>query len=276
VADIKEGMQVLGGDNRPLGTVERLHGDGFHVGGRHYSSAMVARVAGGKVHLRAGATTEAEGTTGDRLATAAAEGEIRVPVAEERLTVGKREVALGEIGVRTVVTEEEQTASVTLRHEEVRVETRDIADRPLRPGEDAFAETTIRVPVRGEEAVVSKEAVVTGEVVIDKDRVAEERQITDTVRRERVDVDEHYRQMRGEFEQLHAARAGGTGRGFAEAEPNYRTGFAAGHDERYAGREFAEVEPELRRDHATRGVTDDRWRELREEIEQGWNKARHR
>ena len=57
-----------------------------------------------------------------------------------------------------------------------------------RAGEDVFDAGTIVVPLRGEEAVVSKETVVTGEVVIDKGRVAEERTITDTVRKQRVEV----------------------------------------------------------------------------------------
>jgi uncharacterized protein (TIGR02271 family) len=118
------------------------------------------------------------------------EGEIRVPVAEERLTVGKREVDLGEVDIRKTVTEEEQAASVTLHRDEVHVQEVDVADRPLRAGEDAFEEGTIRVRLRGEEAVVAKEAVVTGEVVVDKETIAEERRITDTVRRQHVEVEE--------------------------------------------------------------------------------------
>ena len=46
-----------------------------------------------------------------------------------------------------------------------------------------------RVPVRGEEAVAQKEAFVTGEVVIDKERRTERQTVTDTVRREEVEVD---------------------------------------------------------------------------------------
>ena len=143
---------------------------------------------------RPGATrARAARAAGVPSATAAAgrhEGEIRVPVAEERLSVGTREVELGAIDIRKTVTEEEQTASVTLLRDAVRVAERAIADRPLRPGDDAFAEGTIRVRLCGEEAVVTKEAVVTGEVVIEKATVAEERRITDTVRRQHVEVDE--------------------------------------------------------------------------------------
>jgi len=113
-----------------------------------------------------------------------------VPVAEERLRVGKREVDLGAVEIRKTVTEEEQTVPVKLHRDEVTVQEVEVADRPLRVGEDAFNEGTIRVQLRGEEAVVAKEAIVTGEVVIDKEQIAEERTISDTVRKEHVDVAE--------------------------------------------------------------------------------------
>ncbi len=118
---------------------------------------------------------------------------LTVPVAEERLTVGKRETDLGAVNIRKTVTEEQQTVPVTLRHEEVRVEEVAVTDRPLRAGEDAFAEDTIRVALRGEEAVVAKEAVVTGEVVIDKETVAREEQVSGTVRKQRVEVEQDMR-----------------------------------------------------------------------------------
>ena len=205
------------------------------------------------------------------------EGEIRVPVAEERLSVGKRDVDLGEATIRKTVTEEEQTIPVTLTQEEVRVEERDINDRRANAGEDLFKEETIRVPLHGEEAVVAKEAVVTGEVVIEKDAVSEERQITDTVRKQRVDVDKAYREARGDFEQAHTSRAGRGGRTFEQAEPNYRTGFTSAHDERYEGREFEDAEPELRRTYETTSTgSNDTWEQLRQEVREGWNRARGR
>ena len=205
------------------------------------------------------------------------EDEIRVPVAEERLNVGKREVELGEVEVRKTVETEEQTVPVTLTRDEVNVREVDTTDRPLRAGEDAFEEGTIRVPVRGEEAVVAKETVVTGEVVIEKDAVAEERRITDTVRKQRVEVDEAYQQARSGFEQAHART--NTGRTFEQAEPHYRAGFTAAHDERYANRQFEDAEPELRRDYesnTTRTGGGDSWEHLRQEIREGWQRARNR
>jgi len=178
---IREGMQVYGAGDQLIGTVERIEGDGFDVADYHYSRDMVARVAQNRVYVR--------GTGMARTAAQTAQAdEIRVPVAEERLTVGTRETEIGEIAIRKTVTEEERTVPVTLMHEEVHVEERTVTERPA-TGDDLFKEQLIRVALRGEEAVITKEAFVTGEVVVEKDQIVEERQITDTVRKQRVDVD---------------------------------------------------------------------------------------
>jgi hypothetical protein len=153
----------------------------------------------------------------------------------------------------------------------------DVPDRPITAGDapDAFKEGTIRVPVRGEEAVAHKEAVVTGEVVVDRDVVSERETISDTVRKEHVDVDENYRRDRSQFEEHFGKRKSGLGanadtRTFADAEPNYRSGYEAAHDERYAGRDFADIEPDLRRAH-TGGES---WEHLRDEIREGFDRGR--
>jgi hypothetical protein len=156
-----------------------------------------------------------------------------------------------------------------------------VADRPLREGEAeaAFQEGTIRVPVRGEEAIVTKEAVVTGEVVINKERTTEHQEITDTVRKQRVEVDENYQRARSGFQQHFQQGQGKAGgkRTWEEAEGNYQIGWLAGIDQRYAGRKFDDIEPDLRQEYQARskgtGSGDD-WKRLREEIREGWRRAR--
>jgi uncharacterized protein (TIGR02271 family) len=115
---------------------------------------------------------------------------IRLPLAEERLDVGKRQVELGDVEIRKQVDTEQVSVPVELTHDEVRVETVDVPDRPVTAAEGAaFQEGTIRMPLHGEEAVVRKEAVVTGEVVIEKELLAERETISDTVRREQASVE---------------------------------------------------------------------------------------
>jgi len=193
----------------------------------------------------------------DRTRRTADSGEVRVPVAEEQLRVGKREVELGEVEVRKTVTTEEQSVPVELRREEVHVEQVDTADRPA-TGQDLFQEGTIRVPIRGEEAVVSKEAVVTGEVVIDKEMETERQNVSGTVRREHVEVDRDYDQHRDNFRQHYTGRQGQTAgtqyasRSWEEAEPNYQYGYATARSGQYGGRSFEESEAELRADYRRR------------------------
>ena len=129
------------------------------------------------------ATTEAArdfGTAG---------GEERIPVVEERLSVGKRQAGQGRVRVRSYVVETPVQEQVMLRKEDVQVERRPV-DRPMAAGDDAFRERTIEATETSEEAVVSKEARVTEEVVVRK--TAEERTETvrDTVRRTEVEVED--------------------------------------------------------------------------------------
>ena len=112
-----------------------------------------------------------------------------VPVLEERLTVEKRPAELGEVLVRKSVVEQPETVPVDLRREEVHVEERPVDERVVRAADELFRDEVIRVPVRGEQAVVTKDAVVTREVVLSKERQTESRQVAGTVRRERIMVD---------------------------------------------------------------------------------------
>jgi uncharacterized protein (TIGR02271 family) len=202
--------------------------------------------------------------------------EIRVPIVEERLTVEKRAGQTGEVNIHRRVVEEQQSAPVELRREEVHVERREVEARPLQPGEEAtFDEGTIRVPVRGEEAVVSKEAVVTGEVVVNKEQTTERQEVRDTVRRQEVDVDEDYERFRSGYRQDFDRSTTAGAATWDEAEPRYRYGYAAARDARYAGRDFEEVEPELRHDWEASYGGADPWERLRREIRQGWDRVRH-
>ena len=126
------------------------------------------------------------GTTG---AMQAGGGEERIPVVEERLSVGKQETAHGRVSVRGYVVETPVQEQVALREEHVSIE-RNPVDRPVAAGDDAFRERTIEATESGEEAVVSKEARVTEEVVVRKR--AEERTgtVSDTVRRTEVEVED--------------------------------------------------------------------------------------
>ena len=80
-----------------------------------------------------------------------------IPVVEEELRVGKRDVHQGEVKVKSHVVETPFFEQVNLQQERVSVERRPV-DRPLSGNERAFQDRTIEVEQRGEEAVVSKDA----------------------------------------------------------------------------------------------------------------------
>ena len=113
-----------------------------------------------------------------------------IPVVEENLNVGKREVERGGARIRSRIVERPVEATVRLREEHVVVNrrpvNREISDADLQnfqPGEMELTE-------RAEVPVVGKEARVVEEVEIGKNVTEREETVRDTVRRTEVDVDE--------------------------------------------------------------------------------------
>jgi len=116
-----------------------------------------------------------------------------IPVYEEQLRVGKREVGRGSVRVRAYVVEQPVQEQVHLREERVHVERRPV-DRPadMAAGTaEPFRERTIEVAATAEEAVVGKEARVKEEIVVGKDSEERTETVSDTVRRTEVEIDDN-------------------------------------------------------------------------------------
>lgn len=112
-----------------------------------------------------------------------------IPIVEEQLRIGKREVGGGRVRVRSYVVEQPVQEQVSLRDEKVSVERRPV-DRPLGAGDDAFRERTIEATERREEAVIDKQARVKEEVVVRKDAQQRTETVSDKVRHTEVEVDD--------------------------------------------------------------------------------------
>ena len=126
----------------------------------------------------------------DRDTTRSTSGDEQViPVVEERLVVGKREVERGGVRVRSYVTERPVHEQVRLREEHVNVERRPVDQGADSLQGDAFRERSIELTERSEEAVVGKEARVVEEVVVSKTANERTEDVSDTVRRTDVDVE---------------------------------------------------------------------------------------
>lgn len=121
-------------------------------------------------------------------ATPVREDDVAVPIAEEELAVDKQRTEAGRVHVNRDVEEEEQSIDVPVTHEEVVVEHVPVAGRGD-ISDDAFTDRDIDIPVMGEEVQTEKRAVVKDELHLHKRAVTENQRVSDTVRKERVNVE---------------------------------------------------------------------------------------
>ncbi|WP_028311321.1 YsnF/AvaK domain-containing protein [Derxia gummosa] len=220
-------------------------------------------------------------------ATAALAEDKAIPVIQEELAIGKREIDRGGVRVFRRVEEVPVHESVQLRQEEVVVERRPV-DREATPEQlaAAFTEGTLEVRERAEEAVVAKTARVVEEVVIGKEVHEDTHAIDETLRRTEVEVQSLPPERAGiaadagvmpladedsrfrEHWQSHYASAGGS---YDEYAPAYRYGSTLAGDPVFgqAGGEWYSIEDRVRPDWERRhpGST---WERFKDAIRHGW------
>ncbi len=131
-------------------------------------------------HLDTG--SRASGFAGDR-------DEDVIPVVEEQLRVGKRDVNLGRVRVRSYVVEEPVSTDVNLRSDSVYVERRPV-DRTLTGTEAVFTDRTIEAEEHAEEAIISKDARVKEEIALRRESSERTETVSDTVRRTEVEIED--------------------------------------------------------------------------------------
>jgi uncharacterized protein (TIGR02271 family) len=199
----QEAMRILDQD----GTVDfeqrqqewRSNGWEGYQGGQQQSAASTGTASTGTGSMSAASAGMASAGTGETGRTVEEE---RIPLVEEELRVGKREVARGGARVRSYVRQVPVHEQVSLREEHVSVERRPV-DQPLGRGaldsnSDMLRERTVEMTETAEEAVVGKEARVREELVLKKTAEQRTEQIDDTVRRTEVDVDDNLGQSGGD------------------------------------------------------------------------------
>ncbi len=112
-----------------------------------------------------------------------------IPVVEENLNVGKREVESGSIRVRSRIVERPVEEQLRLREEHIYVE-RNPANRPATEADmNAFREGEVEMTETSEVPMVNKEARVVEEVRLRKDVEEHDETISDTVKKTDVEVD---------------------------------------------------------------------------------------
>jgi uncharacterized protein (TIGR02271 family) len=187
------------------------------------------------------------------------QNEVRIPVAEEELKVGKREVQRGGVRVIKRIRETPVNESVQLRDEHIKVEHRPVSDTSAAlAGTDAFKEQSFELRETAEEAVVSKSARVVEEVVVGKEVSQRTETIDDTLRHNEVDI-EHLGASGGAsagtmndddayFRSHWQSTYGASGGRYEDYAPAYTYGSSIASSSQYQNRQWSEVEPQLRND----------------------------
>ncbi|PFG38946.1 uncharacterized protein (TIGR02271 family) [Georgenia soli] len=160
---------------------------------RYYglSDGYAAPAAGiGTADATAGTgTTDAAGTTG--YDTSGPTTDTAMTRSEEQLNVGTASREAGRARLRKYVVTEQQTVSVPVSHEEVRIEREPITDANVGAATDGptISEEEHEVVLHEEVPVVSKEARPVERVRLDTETVTEQEQVTEDVRKEQIEFE---------------------------------------------------------------------------------------
>jgi len=229
----------------------------------------------------------------EKLRQGQVEQEVAIPVVEEAMKVGKREVQTGGVRVQSQIVEKPVEETVALREEHVNVERRPI-DRPITPaeGENLFREVSIEIQEMEEEAVVAKEARIVEEVIINKQTEQHTQQIRDKVRRtdvgvERLSAEDRARNLQRDVAIPPARTSGGFGAmedryrndysasygsqygSYEHYKPAYRYGYDLAKVDRFKGRDWDAIEPEARR--SWEETNPGTWENVRQAVQHAWD-----
>jgi uncharacterized protein (TIGR02271 family) len=110
---------------------------------------------------------------------------------EEELSVGTQQRETGRARLRKYVVTEEVQKTVPVRREEVRIEREPITEGNVDSATEgpAISEEEHEVTLHAEEPVLDKQVVPKERVRLDKETVEEERQVSETVAKEQIEVD---------------------------------------------------------------------------------------
>jgi uncharacterized protein (TIGR02271 family) len=201
-AQVHEGMEVLDRDGQKIGMCGETLGEYFNVdagflGTAEYyipfsairevsDSSVVVNVRKDEIDTMGWNERPTE-TTSDTATTTEADRTLQLK--EEQLQARKTAVETGRVHVGKDVVEEQRTLEVPVSREEAYIERHPVDRRPADQGIDETESETIRVPVREEQVEVEKQPVVYEEVGVGKRVSQESRQVSDTVRREELRIE---------------------------------------------------------------------------------------
>jgi uncharacterized protein (TIGR02271 family) len=210
------------------------------------------------------------------------QAEAVLPVIEEELQVGKRQVQRGGVRVHTNIEETPVEEQVTLHSETVNVERRQV-DRPISDADTtAFKEQSFELTETDEEAVVSKQARVVEEVVVNKETQDRTETVRDTVRRQDVHVHEEgaqqavnasgYDRYDADFRRHFQTSYANSGYTYEQYGPTYRYGYNLASSERTRGKDWDAIQADARQTWEERNPGT--WEQFKDSIRYAWDRAR--
>jgi uncharacterized protein (TIGR02271 family) len=243
---------------------------------------MTDMASEGDVGGTAGMSSDVDSSTtrmSDSSVTDNTSGDTSIPIVEEQLRVGKRQVSKGGVRVRSYVTEMPVEEHIALRDETIHVDRRPV-NQPLTGNEaDLFRERSIELTETDEEPIVSKEARVVEEVVVSKDVGERTETVRDSVRHTDVDIqhvgdasnDSDFSSFDADFRQHHSANLSGNYT-YEQSQPAYRYGHTLASDSRYQGQDWDTLEKNAKRDweKSNKGT----WKDFKDSVRYGWERAR--
>ncbi|PYZ95277.1 hypothetical protein CR194_07135 [Salipaludibacillus keqinensis] len=101
--------------------------------------------------------------------------EEKIQLKEEQLDIRKNRIQTGEVNVHKEVVEEDKTFTIPVKRQELVVEAGD--------------EEEYRIPLKEEQIEINKQPVKVNEVTLSKRQVHDVEQVTETIKKEEIDVD---------------------------------------------------------------------------------------
>ena len=132
--------------------------------------------------------TEGQRTDTQDRAAADAGDDATMTRSEEELRVGTRSREAGKVRLRKYVVTENVTKTVPVRREEVRIEREPITEGDRTGGD--LSEDEQEMTLHEEEVVVDKDVVGKEKVRLEKDVTTEDREVSEQVRKERIETDQ--------------------------------------------------------------------------------------
>jgi uncharacterized protein (TIGR02271 family) len=200
-------------------------------------------------------------------------GETSIPVVEEDIEVGKRDVEREGVNIHAYVEEIPVEKDVNLRREHIEVERRPVDREITGSGDQHFVEGELHLTQHEEQPMVRKTARVTEEVHVRKDVDERQETVRDTVRRQRVDVSKmspsDWQQTDRTFQDHYRTTYGSRGHDYNYYQDAYRYGYTLANDDRYQNRDWSSIETDARRRWESEH-RDTAWDDVKDAIRYGW------